>query len=100
MYRFNFRVHHIEGISPIRLALTIPPGTMAAGLIFGWLWLRTESIWLVSLAHGALNNWGQYAFKYMKESANPHTDLAVLSVGSLVLFLVGGFLLWLVPRRG
>jgi membrane protease YdiL (CAAX protease family) len=34
---------------------------MAAGLIIGWLWLRTESIWLAAIAHGAMNNWGQYA---------------------------------------
>jgi membrane protease YdiL (CAAX protease family) len=32
---------HIEGVSPIMLALAVPPGTMAAGLILGWLWLRT-----------------------------------------------------------
>jgi len=84
---------HIDGVSPVKLALTIPPGTMAAGLILGWLWVRTESIWIVSIAHGALNNWGQYAFKYMN-SATPDRDLAVLSTGSLALFAVGVFLLW------
>jgi uncharacterized protein len=49
---------HIYGVSPMKLAVTMPFGTMAAGLILGWLWLRTESIWLVAIAHGALNNWG------------------------------------------
>jgi membrane protease YdiL (CAAX protease family) len=83
----------IDGVSPTKLALTVPFGTLATGLILGWLWLRTESIWLVSIAHGALNNWGQYAFKYMKESVAPNTDLAILSAGSLALFLVGCFLL-------
>lgn len=84
---------HIEGVSPIKLAMVIPPGTMAAGLILGWLWLRTESIWLLAIAHGALNNWGQYAFKYMKESATPDMDLLVLSIGALALLIVGILLL-------
>jgi len=50
-------------------------------LVIGWLWLKTESIWIVSLAHGALNNWGQYAFKYMQFVQAP--DLIVVSAGSL-----------------
>jgi membrane protease YdiL (CAAX protease family) len=85
---------HIGGVSPLKLAVTIPFGTMAGGLILGWLWLRTESIWLVAIAHGALNNWGQYVFKYMKESATPDADLLLLSAGSLALVAVGVFLLW------
>jgi membrane protease YdiL (CAAX protease family) len=78
----------------MQLALIIPPGTMATGLILGWLWLRTESIWLVAIAHGALNNWGQYAFKYMKDSSTPGTDVAVLTAGSAALLVVGALLLW------
>jgi membrane protease YdiL (CAAX protease family) len=87
-------IQHIDGVSPRTLALTIPLGTMAAGLILGWLWLRTESIWLVAIAHGASNNWGQYAFKYMKDSATPDADIVVLSVGSLALLACGVLLLW------
>jgi membrane protease YdiL (CAAX protease family) len=87
-------ISHINGVSPLNLAATVPLGTMAAGLILGWLWLQTESIWLVAIAHGALNNWGQYAFKYMKESTAPQTDLMVLSAGSLALLFVGVLLLW------
>lgn len=87
-------IQHIDGVSPRTLALTIPLGTMAAGLILGWLWLRTESIWLVAIAHGASNNWGQYAFKYMKDSAAPDKDIVVLCVGSLALLAGGVLLLW------
>jgi membrane protease YdiL (CAAX protease family) len=87
-------IQHIDGVSPMKLALTLPLGTVAAGLILGWLWLRTESIWLAAIAHGALNNWGQYAFKYMKESVTSDTDLAILGAGSLTLLIVGVFLLW------
>ena len=86
-------IMHINGVSPLKLALTLPFGTLSAGLILGWLWLRTESIWLVAIAHGALNNWGQYAFKYMEDSGMPDRDLAVLTAGSLGLFAVGLVLL-------
>ena len=63
----------------------------AAGLVIGWLWLRSESMWLVMLAHGALNNWGQYAFKYMQDfvAADP---AVVLGVGNVGLLLAGSLL--------
>ena len=92
-------IQYVEGMSPLGLPLTIVPGTMAAGLILGWLWLRTESIWLVAVAHGASNNWGQYAFKYIKDSGTPDRDVAVLGAGSLALLSVGVFLLWRVKSR-
>ena len=85
---------HVEDVSPVKLALVVPPGTMAAGLILGWLWIRTESVWLVALSHGALNNWGQYAFKYMRETRNPNADLVVLSSGYVALLMVGILCLW------
>jgi membrane protease YdiL (CAAX protease family) len=87
-------IQHINGVSPIKLAWVVPPGTMASGLILGWLWLRTKSVWLLALTHGALNNWGQYAFKFMKNSVSPDRDLLVLSAGSLALMVVGILLLW------
>ena len=87
-------VQHIDGVSPVRLALTLPAGIMIAGLILGWLWLRTESIWLVSIAHGALNSWGQYAFKYMKDSGSVAKDAEALAGGFLVLLAVAVLLLW------
>jgi membrane protease YdiL (CAAX protease family) len=90
-------IQHIDGVSPVRLAISLPFGIMLTGLIIGWLWLRTESIWLVAIAHGALNNWGQYAFKYMKDSVTPEavsSDLAALRGAAVALLLVGTFLLW------
>jgi len=90
-------IQHIDGVSPMRLASRFSFGIIAAGLVLGWLWLRTESIWLVSICHGALNNWGQYAFKYMKDSVTPeaiHTDLTALTAGFLALLSIGALLLW------
>jgi membrane protease YdiL (CAAX protease family) len=91
-------IQHIDGVPPLNLALTLPAGTAAAGLILGWLWLRTESIWLVSIAHGSLNAWGQYAFKFTRDSGAPAMDLAVLTAGSLCLMAVGIVLLFRVDR--
>lgn len=84
-------VQHVDGVSPVILAVTLPIGTFGAGLVIGWLWLKTESIWIVSLAHGALNNWGQYAFKYMQFVQAQ--DLIVVSAGSLAVLVLGALLL-------
>jgi len=84
-------VQHIDGVSPVTLALTFPFGIFATGLVIGWLWLKTESIWIVSLAHGALNNWGQYAFKYMQFAKAP--DSVVGGAGLLAVLILGTLLL-------
>jgi hypothetical protein len=47
----------------------------------GWLWLRTESIW-IALAHGAMNNWGQSTFKYMKDFADTDPGLTARLAGA------------------
>ncbi|MBV8846321.1 MAG: CPBP family intramembrane metalloprotease [Bryobacterales bacterium] len=87
-------IQHIDGMSPVKLALTLPFGIMITGLVIGWLWLRTQSIWIVSIAHGALNAWGQYAFKFMKDSVAPNSDGAAGTAGSAALLIVGIVLLW------
>jgi membrane protease YdiL (CAAX protease family) len=61
--------------------------------VIGWLWLRTESIWIVSLAHGALNSWGQYAFKYMQFVKAQ--DSVVGGAALLALLILGTSLLTL-----
>ncbi len=89
-------VQHIDGVPPVLLALTLPLGTFGSGLVIGYFWLRTESIWIVALAHGAFNNWGQYAFKYMEFAQAP--DLVVVSTGSLAVIVLGALLLWFGAR--
>jgi membrane protease YdiL (CAAX protease family) len=84
-------IQHIDGVPAARLAVIVPLGSVVTGLVIGWLWLRTESIWMVALAHGALNNWGQYAFKYMED---PAVDwMMVLGAAGVALFVVGSLLL-------
>jgi hypothetical protein len=64
---------------------------IGGALVIGWLWLRTESIWMVALAHRALNNWGQYAFKFMDDggAGGQPRDMLVLAAGGLALVAVG-----------
>jgi membrane protease YdiL (CAAX protease family) len=90
-------IQHIDGISPLRLAIGFPVGILAAGLVLGWLWLRTESVWLCAIAHGSLNSLGQYAFKFMPDAPATDADLLTLLAGFLALLSVGGVLLWLSP---
>jgi CAAX protease family protein len=85
-------IQYIEGMHPIDVALGVPVGVVASALIIGWLWARTESIWLVSIAHGAFNNWGQYSFKYMTEFATPD-PVQVTGRAVMGLYVVGILLL-------
>jgi hypothetical protein len=51
---------------------------------------------MVALAHGALNNWGQYAFKFMAGPGQLHEG-TVLAAGGLALLAVGSVLLARLP---
>jgi uncharacterized protein len=88
-------IHNVETMSPSQLALIAPLGHIGAGLVLGWLWLRSQSIWIVSLAHGALNNWGQLAFKYM-DGFGQH-DAWLLGAQGVALLVTGSLLLLLAP---
>lgn len=81
---------YLKDISPFQTALIHPLGIFGAGIIINWLWLRTKSIWIVSLAHGALNNWGQYAFKFMEDdSSNTYNQLMLFTGVNATLLLTG-----------
>jgi membrane protease YdiL (CAAX protease family) len=85
-------IQYVAGISVASLSLVLPVGVFGSGLVLGWLWLRTKSIWIVALAHGSLNNWGQFVFKYM-EISNAAESLRLLLAGALILVFVGILLL-------
>lgn len=61
-------VLYLKAVPVYLIVLINPFGIFGAGLVISWFWIRTKNIWLVSIAHGALNNWGQYTFKYMQDS--------------------------------
>lgn len=93
---------YFTNVSRSEALAIMPVGEFGAGLVIGWFWIRTKSIWIVSLAHGALNDWGQYAFKFMKDepisvwgTVFRSYDTIVLASGSLALVVLGGLLvLW------
>ena len=62
---------------------------MGAGIVLGWLWIRTRSIWIVSFSHGALNNWGQYAFKYIENESGTLENIFLLAGINIALLLTG-----------
>jgi membrane protease YdiL (CAAX protease family) len=87
----------IPGMALGEMLLLYPIGLFGAGLFLGWVWYKSQSIWMVSLAHGSLNNWGQYAFKFMRDGASaPHewpwlytsVNVAMLLAGVLVLLVL------------
>lgn len=86
-------IQHLEGVPAGWTAAVVPVGIFGSGLVIGWLWVQTESIWIAAIAHGALNNWGQYAFKFVSDEGRPN-DLLVLGVGGLALTAVGTILLF------
>jgi membrane protease YdiL (CAAX protease family) len=81
-------IHHLEGVSVAVTVAIMAIGLVGAAMVIGWLWLHTESIWIVVLAHGALNNWGQYAFKFMQNFQFAE-NATVLAAGNLALLIVG-----------
>ncbi len=91
-------IQYLEGVPPTLAAAVIPFSIFGAGLIIGWLWLKTQSLWIVTLAHGSLNNWGQYAFKFTHSEGQP-IDALILAIGGLALIVTGTLLLcFFLPR--
>ena len=86
---------------PVYLTTLINPfGIFGAGLVISWLWIKTENIWIVSIAHGALNNWGQYAFKYMQDSkTNLQSQQIWLSIGVNGSLLFLGLLIFITMKN-
>jgi membrane protease YdiL (CAAX protease family) len=86
-------LHHIAEVPLYALLLIMPVGHFGLGLFLGWLYQRTGSIWLAAIAHGAANNWGQLAFRFMEgDGANLPlaigNSIALLTLG-LVVVLCG-----------
>jgi membrane protease YdiL (CAAX protease family) len=84
----------VEAVNATTLAAILPAGQFGAGIVIGCLWVRTRSIWIVSIAHGSLNNWGQYAFKLMRDvpAVQAH-EAPILAAGSAALVALGCVLL-------
>jgi len=91
-------LHHIKHAPMWSLLLFYPLGNIGVGIVLGWLWVRTESIWIVSIAHGSLNNWGQYLFKFMNDSTTQADAIALIAALNLSLFVLGMIFLGMLRR--
>ena len=91
-------IQQIEGVPTRVMLILYPLGLVGAGIVLGWLWLNSRSIWIVTLAHGALNNWGQFAFKYMEDSPPKetgfHSNVVLLTAVNLTLVALGLIILF------
>jgi CAAX protease family protein len=85
-------IQHLNGVPLVWTVFVVPVGVLGSGLVLGWFWMKTESLWILAIAHGALNDWGQYAFKFVGPGQT--SDAVVLSSGSLALVTLGIILCW------
>ena len=91
---------YLKAVPVYLITLINPFGIFGAGLVISWLWIKTENIWIVSIAHGALNNWGQYAFKYMQDGkTNLQSQQIWLSIGVNGSLLFLGLLIFMTMKN-
>ena len=91
---------YLKAVPVYLISVTNPFGIFGAGLVISWFWTKTKSIWIVSIAHGALNNWGQYAFKYMQDSkTNLQSQQVWLCVGVNSSLLILGLMLFITMKN-
>ena len=86
-------IHYIQNAPLSAMVLFFTFGQLGVGLILGWFWISTRSIWIVSLAHGSLNDWGQYAFKFMNNSNTSRESVSLIIALNISLLLAGLMLL-------
>jgi membrane protease YdiL (CAAX protease family) len=85
---YNFPEHPILGL------LVFPVSTVMLSIIFGWLRLRTASIWAPSLAHAATNSVGG-SLTILLFAGGP--DLLFVSyLGLLAWIPLGALCLWII----
>jgi len=85
-------IHYIPGVSKWQLAALMPMGIFGLGIFLGYLYLKTGSVWVVALAHGATNNWGQFIFRWFVDS-DDKLNLILIASQNVGLLLLGFFFL-------
>jgi len=93
-------IHYIENTPAQTLVLFYTLGQIGVAIILGWLWVSTQSLLIVSLAHGSLNNWGQYAFKYMNSTGSTSETIMLVAALNLSLFFAGLIVLFIIKAKG
>ncbi len=83
-------IHYIEGVPTYQIVILNLFGYIGAGVLIGWLWVKSKSIWIICLTHASLNNWGQYAFKYIEDTQH----VSLLHIGVNCALLILGVVVW------
>lgn len=87
---YNYPGHPVIGI----LMMTVFCGLV--GVVFGWLYYASGSIWTTCLAHGVMNQGGAYLMMVIVASLHPLLGGMLGLIGQIVLAL---FILWLFLSR-
>jgi hypothetical protein len=85
---YNFPGHPLLGV------IVFPISTVLISVIFGWLYKRSGSIWVVSLAHAATNSIGGSLTVLLFLGGGDY--LFVSYLGILGWLPLGAFCLWLI----
>ena len=47
-------IQHLNGVPLVWTALVVPVGVVGSGLVLGWFWMKTESLWIVAITRTRL----------------------------------------------
>lgn len=72
--------------------IAAPLAQMGYSLYFGWLYMRSQSLWVLVLAHASMNKWGSAAFRFLEV---PTGDgllwselISMIALGTFTLFIL------------
>jgi membrane protease YdiL (CAAX protease family) len=87
-------VHYLSHLIVVGTTLAGPAMLIGSGTFFGWLYVRTRSLWVVVLGHASANAWSQFPLRFIDVAPSNEAALLV-TVGCAFLLLGLGTLLWL-----
>jgi membrane protease YdiL (CAAX protease family) len=64
------------------------------GILFGWMWLASRSVWVAAVAHGSLNAWGGLALVVLTPFDMIKSGVINSLTGLVVLLIFVAWLAW------
>jgi membrane protease YdiL (CAAX protease family) len=64
------------------------------GIVFGWMWLASRSVWVTAVAHGSLNAWGGLALVVLTPFDMTKSGVINSLTGCLVLVVFVAWIAW------
>ena len=97
-WHLGFYTLDLEAGSGLKVWLGVffiaPLSLAGVGVVFGWLYHRTGSLWVIVLAHAGLNKWTAVPLRYLEHVDGGDTALFVYSCVPIV---IGALWMWKVP---